>query len=236
MFPAMRARLRKLTRTLLRLTAESVEVDGLWVEAVDDKNLLKVQNALKLIRERDPKRYARLVKDLDRVWVRLLPGPLGQFEFSDWTCELDERFVAGASVEQIASTIVHEATHARLWRRGFRYDEGIRRRVETACFRQEQAFAARLPASEGLAEELAAYLDLPAEYWSDGATRRHALRGLIATARHLNMPRWLVGLALRRRRAARRRYRRAEAAACPAVSAPPAEPETKTAAPRGATV
>jgi hypothetical protein len=50
--------------------------------------------------------------------------------------------------ELLASTIVHEATHARLWRMGFRYEEEARPHVEAICVRRELAFSAKLPDGE----------------------------------------------------------------------------------------
>ena len=62
-------------------------------------------------------------------------------------CVIDERFVVdeGTTPEMIASVIVHEATHARLFRMGIGYEEGRRARVEQVCLRRELAFAAKLP-------------------------------------------------------------------------------------------
>jgi hypothetical protein len=60
-------------------------VDGLWVGAFEDEAepiLRKVKEALRLIKERDRVRYDRLLRDLERVWVLLLPGNLGSFNRS----------------------------------------------------------------------------------------------------------------------------------------------------------
>lgn len=211
----MRAFVRKSFRSLLKRNTTSVEVDGLWVGADAPASLSKIEEALRLIRERDPRRYARLTRDLESVWVVLLAGALGQFQHRDWTCELDERFVAEASVERVALTIVHEATHARLWRRGFRYEPEIRHRVEAICFGEERAFATRLPAFEELEGELDAYRGMPADAWSDKEMRRAHFRGSVAALKHLNAPRWLIGYLLRRTRARRRRERRTTLAARP---------------------
>jgi hypothetical protein len=94
-----------------------------------------------------------------------------------------------------------------------RYEADVRHRIEKICFRQEQAFAKRLPEPEAMAEELEAYLALPAEFWSDKAMGRAHTRGSIAALRHLNVPRWLIGCVLRMTRARRRRRRRAAAVA-----------------------
>jgi hypothetical protein len=79
--------------------------------------LRRVEDALRLIKTFDPLRYKRIGRDLERVWVLVLPGDLGNFDASIKTCKLDTRFILAdtSSPEVIASTIVHEATHARLW-------------------------------------------------------------------------------------------------------------------------
>jgi hypothetical protein len=120
-------------------------IDGLLV--VCDKRPDKVAEGLKLIRDFDPIRYRRLLGDVKRIWVTALPGALAQFRNSTSTCEIDERFVLneGTAPEMIASVIVHESTHARLFRMGIGYEEGRRARVEQVCLRRELAFAAKLP-------------------------------------------------------------------------------------------
>ncbi|WP_155904914.1 hypothetical protein [Methylopila sp. M107] len=204
----MRDFVRWFFRNLLLRTSEREEIDGLWIVADNQTQLSKVRNALQLIKAHDPRRYARSIKDLEGVWVRLLTGPAGQFDYTNYFCELDERFVDRASSENIASAVIHEAAHARLWRRGVRYDEDIRQRVEAICVRQQQAFASRLPAPEVSADDFGHLLELPATHWSDRAFARKHLHGSIAALRHLNTPHWLIRLVLRRHRALKRRQRR----------------------------
>jgi hypothetical protein len=74
---------------------------------------------------------------------------LGEYKRSLKACILDERYLADSatSVGEIASTIVYEATHARLERYGIGYKEELRGRIEAICFRRELAFAVRLPDS-----------------------------------------------------------------------------------------
>src|SRR6185503_13261504 len=115
-----------------------------------ERVLPRVEAALGLIKTHDRQRYDRIVADLDRVWVRLLTTYVAQFSPSWSACFLDERFVLGDTTDaaHIAAAIVHEATHARLWRCGFGYDEEVRQRVEAVCVRREVAFANKLPDGE----------------------------------------------------------------------------------------
>jgi hypothetical protein len=172
-------------------------VDGLWIgtfESNADAILLRVEDALRLIKTHDPRRYYRLTRDLDRIWVRLLPGPLARFSYSLRACELDTRFVlAESSVpEMIAATIVHEATHARLWRRGIQYREEARHRVEAACLRRELAFAARLPNGTAVRDQAERALETPPGFWTSAAFSERELDGTIQALRHLGTPKWIV--------------------------------------------
>jgi hypothetical protein len=184
-------------RMMLWLSSGS-HVDGLWVGTYFQRNaeqvLRRVEEALRLIKEHDQQRYKRIVSDLDRVWVRLVPGALGRYVHSLRTCELDERFVlAEASLPVvIAATIVHEATHARLCRCGIGYDENVRGRVEAVCFRRELAFARKLPNGEHVREKALDSLAMPPATWTDAADRDRDLEGSVQALRHLGAPNWVV--------------------------------------------
>jgi hypothetical protein len=173
-------------------------VDGLWVGTYFQTNakevMRRVEEALRLIKEYDQRRYKRIISDLDRVWVRLVPGALGRYVHAHRTCELDERFVLAETSppEVIAATIVHEATHARLWRCGIGYAENIRGRVEAVCFRRELAFARKLPNGEHAREKALDYLAMPPATWTDTADRDRDLEGSVETLRYLGAPNWVV--------------------------------------------
>ncbi|MGH6814259.1 MAG: hypothetical protein ACREC6_00985, partial [Hyphomicrobiaceae bacterium] len=117
-----------------------------------DRMLDRVEEALRLIRRYDPRRFDRLVRDL-KGGVVVLPH-LGtdsdaSFDSSTLACQIVSKLVLSeVAPEMLATIIVHEATHARLRRYGIGYDERLRFRVEAACFRREIAFAARLPRGE----------------------------------------------------------------------------------------
>lgn len=92
--------------------------------------LRRVEEALQLIRDRDPLHYSRVIRQLERIWVRLLNGDLAHYEVSLGACVLDKRYVLleTTTPERLASTIIHEATHARLEHWGISYDENKRAR------------------------------------------------------------------------------------------------------------
>jgi fructose-1,6-bisphosphatase/sedoheptulose 1,7-bisphosphatase-like protein len=100
---------------MLRLSIRSKRVDGLWVGVWDeraDTELVwrRLEGALSLIKTYDRVRYERLVRDIERVWVCLIPsGDLAVYNESICTCQLDTRFVLSetSAPEVVASAIVH---------------------------------------------------------------------------------------------------------------------------------
>src|SRR5713226_5908051 len=131
------------------------DIDGLWVGTTEDKphpGQRRVQDALNLIKQRNSVHYSRIIRNLERVWVRLLPHSSARYDGPLSACMLDVRFVLQetTTLEGIASAIVHEATHAKLERWGISYDEKARARIEAVCLRRELDFVAKLPNSEPL--------------------------------------------------------------------------------------
>lgn len=179
-------------------------IDGLWVGVAlafePEPILRRVEEALGLIQKYDRLRYDRLVRDLDRVWVRDLPGALGTFNSSLHACSLDREFVLDemSRPELIAATIVHEATHARLDRCGIGYGEELRPRVEAACFRRELAFAARLPNGDRVRENAERSLALCAshDHWTNAAFAERYDKDHIGALRKLGAPDWIGRTAL----------------------------------------
>jgi hypothetical protein len=182
----------------------SRQIDGLWVGCYykDDAgaSLRHVEDALHLIKAYDPRRYGRLLRDLERIWVLLIVGGIGHFDGLLWACVLDPRFVLNETrtTEQIAATIVHEATHARLWRCGFRYSKEARPRIEAICFRRERAFATKLPNGEQVQEDADSRLKGYAsqEYWTDEAFRQRYEEGLSSVLETAGVPKWMVSASL----------------------------------------
>lgn len=178
-------------------------IDGLWVGTYFQENgdgvMERVQQALALIQAKDRVRYARLARDLDRVWVRLLTTGVAQFDPTWRACLLDERFVLAkdTDVAHIAAAIVHEAAHARLWHWGFGYDEAIRERVEAVCLRREVAFASKLPDGKSVSQWANQALALTPAYWTDAAAEDREQAGSVAVLDHLGhswLSRWLAAV------------------------------------------
>ncbi len=182
------------------------DVDGLWVGSFESRKpragLRRVEDALQLIKQHDSLHYARVIHNLARVWVNLLPYAHAHYDVSLEACVLDERFVLRetTALEEIAAAIIHEATHARLERYGIGYDENDRSRIEAVCLRRELNFIAKLPHVEPLREQVARTLEWCVGnngYFSNASLRQHDEEGIDETLRYLEPPDWLIGFLLR---------------------------------------
>ncbi|WP_136626203.1 hypothetical protein [Bradyrhizobium macuxiense] len=142
-----------------------------------------------------------MTSNLDRVWVDLIPGSLAHYRSSLNACVIDERFVLdqATTVERIASTIVHEATHARLEAWGIVYVEQDRSRIERICMRRELNFLARVSASDSLQAEIGRtieWYDNNHNQFSDTIFQDREEQGAVETLRHLSVPNWVLRLVL----------------------------------------
>jgi hypothetical protein len=195
----LRQRVSRLVDRLGMAMSAARRVDGIWVgswSSRPEEDLQRVEAALSLIREYSPLDYKRIVRELKRIWVSLEFYGVGSYKSSLKTCTLDERYVANpqTSVERIASTIVHEATHARLERHGIEYKEDLRTRIEAICFRRERAFAIRLPNSSELQQGIARYIDWYSnpEYFSNATFRKNHEAGGLEALRYLKASPWFI--------------------------------------------
>ena len=150
----------------------------------------RVAAALDFLQQYDPHRLAGLRRDADGIFVFLTAGALAEWESGARLVVLDERHVLDpqTSAARLASTLVHEATHARLDRLGFRYAAERRARIEGICFRREIAFARRLPEPGDLVPTAERQLTREPEYWTDQAFRERTA----AELERLGVPSWLV--------------------------------------------
>jgi hypothetical protein len=142
----------------------------------------RIEAALQLINEREPRRYLRLQKDVKRFLITNASG--AEYIHAVRACMLNPGYLSGASIDQIALTIVHEGTHARLSSRGIKYDFPQRERIERACVREEIAFANKLPDGADLIKAAKAKLDR--RWWTEEEEFDRRLRQL----EQLGRPRW----------------------------------------------
>jgi len=181
--------------------------DGLWIGTTvyePEPCLRRVEDALRLIRRHDSLHYSRVIQNLERVWVHLVPSYRARYDPSLGACILNERYVLleTTTLEEIACSIVHEATHARLERCGISYEEKERSRIEAVCVRRELNFVAKLPHSESLREEIARTLEWCAgdhDYFSNVKFQQRNDEGMVEVFRYLGTPDWLIRFIFRMR-------------------------------------
>lgn len=164
-------------KTLLAMSPKprfrSLPIALLFTDERSDEVVEKIEAALTLIREVEPHRFRRLVRDLGCIVVLRAGGP--EFLPPIRGCLLGQSLVLNNTITGLALMIVHEAAHARLWRRGFSYDPALRSRVERACIGQEIDLAERLPDAKIVVPWVRKKLDNSSS-WSDESreSRRQA--------------------------------------------------------------
>ena len=148
-----------------------------------EAQLQRVRAAVDLLAEHAPAQVGHMRHRMPRIFIGRLAGRLATWNEALGACVLSAEWVADKDTrpEEIASTLVHEVTHARLWAAGFRYHEAVRARIERVCFLAERNWARRLPRSPAraaLEAQVASYLALPRERYSDAArqAQREAAR------------------------------------------------------------
>lgn len=170
------------------------QFDGLWIEYGKDGVFERVAQTLDLIKASDPRRYRRILRDIDRILVApLMTGAEAQYSREINACEIDERYMLGehCAPELAASVIVHEATHARLEHMGFVYVEERRQRIEKVCVRRELAFLAKVRGAEAAREAIDSRMRHTSDLSAEGFAERRQT-GEREVLRYLGVPNWLV--------------------------------------------
>jgi hypothetical protein len=109
-----------------------------------------VECSLRLIRDNDPRRYARITKHIRWIANRVT-NTMG-IEYEPWICACNVEFtdIPGASPDVLAAGyacfLIHEATHGAIEARGIPCDVSHRVRIERLCMAEQNRFAARLAA------------------------------------------------------------------------------------------
>ena len=174
-------------------------------DTVRDAALTKLHLALDLLALHAPAQLDRIRAHMHGVFVGPIGGALATWRQGLRACIVEEGYVLDPATtpEDLASTLIHELTHARLSARGFGYEEPLRARVERICFLAERNWSSRLPPSPArteLEERVERYLKVPPERWSDAVRREER-----AAARRAQ-PLWLraIGVGFRAVRAVER--------------------------------
>ena len=196
-----------------RSTLHGIEV-ALFMPVSDAERSLifgKVETALGLVATHAPLRFATIRRDLRQLLVCGRPDAAAQYDPERQLCELYVGWVKrdDVSPETVASTIVHEAEHARLWRLGFRYTPDVQDRIERICHRAERVFGKRLPEGAVVVAQAEAGMQWDAHFYSHeqrAVRKRIALEHLAEGSPMVRPLVWIYDLRtwLQRRRDLRR--------------------------------
>lgn len=150
----------------------------------------KTRAALELISAVDAVRIHKIRRDLKGI---LFTSSGGAAFFPHLRiCRIGLAYAARVSALELAMTIVHESTHARLFRVGRGYAVHERELVEKVCVHAEVAFARRYPDSGVLIDQSLTRLGM--EWWKPEAMVTEERKQLA----RLGWPEWLVRLVSRR--------------------------------------
>jgi len=187
-FRRMRA---ALDRQLGRSTAEEHRVRGFRVVVENTRPdiatptvLARLDEALALIERYQPWRLAHLRRDLSQFWIVRFPCRGAYFPESR-TCMTELTFLARTDITAapVASSIVHEGMHARVYERNVRPEVRDSAREERICRRAELDFGMSLPLELGgpVVERAQASLQLADEEvapeidWAEARRRQDAV-------------------------------------------------------------
>lgn len=188
---SMKRDLRDLPWLLILRFSPSRVICGIDVrvfESEDDAAAIfaKASNAIDLIAEYDAKSLLRLQRHLKHILFTLASG--GQYLPRIEICRISTAYALRTSTLELSMMIVHESTHARLWRIGCRYSENEREYIERKCVEAEIAFASRVPGSNDAIEQ--AKTLLATQWWTHEAIAQSTSEVL----RKLGCPRWVIRL------------------------------------------
>jgi hypothetical protein len=167
------------------VTATWHHVHGIPVRVINSRSDIatravvdRLEQALDLIALYAPRRFQRMAKDLSGIVVQRF-ACRGAFFPQTRECLVELTFTVNPahSLQEIAASIVHEATHARLAARCGTLPESLRPREERICRRAELDFGMMLPDGAIVVERARRALGLtdldvaPAVDWREAARR-----------------------------------------------------------------
>lgn len=162
---AMRVRLAFLVVRLLPLVSQKHDALGIrvYLGLSRDDEIARAREQLNLsialIAHYEPRRYVRLKADLRGILVYpFAVNPRARYNCSTGFCELSPSLALTDDIATIASSIVHEGTHARL-RRLETHTPERRLRIERVCIAQQVVFLEKLPGMRDRASEIRSVLE-----------------------------------------------------------------------------
>jgi hypothetical protein len=157
----------------------------------------RLDEALRLLQVSAPGRYERVRQSLKGFLIFRIDSYNASY-LGAGVCQLDEKFMLApdTTAAAVACTIVHEATHGRLYKLGIPYDEPIRHRVEMVCIKAALLTAQRLPGAEAQVDRCRRQLTIDPGFFSKESFTQRAAEDM----RTAGMPEWFVRFYVSRRR------------------------------------
>lgn len=118
--------------------------------------------ALALCKDLQPRVLRHLRAYVARIVVAEGRGPYAFFVPGSRSCYLSSELICSYPTPNVAVTLVHEATHARIHDRGILPLPGRVHRIERRCVKQEIAFAHQLPT--GIYPSIGLWIENRADY------------------------------------------------------------------------
>lgn len=162
--------------------------DVMSIGSAGDRDILiqRLDAGLDLIQHFDPRRFSGIQRHLHRfVFV---PGGGDHYSPVLQAHMMDASRLRNATNTLTALSIIHEATHGRLHRRGIATCQANAERIERLCVGEQIAFAKRLPGGETIARQLSETLKQP--WWGEAKTQKRILTRLELAG----WPKWLIWL------------------------------------------
>src|SRR5260221_12240349 len=128
----------------VRTTLRGVEVAFFFPASKRERVVVfqRVEEALGIIEAYAPIRFAALRPDLRQILIRGLPDEVSHYDPKRQLCEIFVGWITSdeGTPEAIASTVVHEAEHARLWRLRFWYTSEVQTRGDLVIHHDARVF------------------------------------------------------------------------------------------------
>jgi hypothetical protein len=155
-----------------------------------DAAFAKIAGAFDLLQDHGRGSLEDIRRHTNGVFLWSTAGARGEWHRDARLVVLEETHVfdEGTSARDIASTLVHESTHARLEAKGFAYLPERRERLEKVCFRRQLAFARRLSEPGDLIDQAERQLQCRPGRFTIEAGRQRVVAKLV----ELGVARWLV--------------------------------------------
>ena len=162
-----------------------------------ERSFQLLEDAFGLIATYAPVRHRQLLLDITRILVTSAnPGTEAKYYAKSRSCTLNLYWLRREATValDVATTLVHEGQHGRLYRLGIGHNRGSLLRVERICYRSERVFASRVPGAELLWHRASAAMEFDGAMYSVAAHYERQAAGIRDAAFPESWERFLLWL------------------------------------------